>query len=181
MVGLLGVVFNKCEEFRPDEKSRGTVKYYSIVDAAQSARDLSMMCNLGGAVGAVPKLKQQEEYSTVFAPRNGAFSSIPRSVLNEMWMPGNKLWSGIFWHHVTEGSYGPERLKDGQVLRQLDGGVVKISKKDGIFAVDGVPIRDVQIVGNGVIYRIDSLLLTKAAQTEIQHVQISRRNNATTR
>ena len=136
--------------------------------AVQSSSDFNMLQNLGVSVKGVERLFDPNDPYTVFAPRNGAFASIPRSLLNEIWIPGNQLWPRVFWHHVAVGNYRKENLKGSQTLKVLDGETVRVDFKDGRVSVDDLPVVGMLYTRTSVIYVIDSLLIPSSARQEFR-------------
>jgi uncharacterized surface protein with fasciclin (FAS1) repeats len=99
---------------------------------------------------------------TVFAPTNAAFSALPAGTVDDLLKPENKgKLEDILQYHVTVSVYEAERLTDGMVLGQVNGGNVTISNKDGKLMVNDANIIASVRASNGVIHIIDKVLLPK--------------------
>ena len=66
----------------------------------------------------------------------------------------------ILQYHVSVGVYKTEALQDGQTIGQVNGGNIKITKKDGAIYVNGTAKIIASIpAANGVVHIIDGVLL----------------------
>ena len=97
---------------------------------------------------------------TVFAPTDAAFAAIQTEV-DKLLKPENKAkLAKILTYHVVSGKALAASLKDGQELTTVEGGILKVSIKDGKVMVgnDNVTSTDI-VASNGVIHVIDKVLL----------------------
>lgn len=99
---------------------------------------------------------------TVFAPTNAAFDALPAGTVDELLKPENKSkLEDVLQYHVTVSVFEAERLTDGLVLGQVNGGNVTISNKDGKIKVNDANVIASVRATNGVIHIIDKVLLQK--------------------
>jgi uncharacterized surface protein with fasciclin (FAS1) repeats len=99
---------------------------------------------------------------TVFAPTNSAFAALPAGTVDDLLKPENKSkLEDILQYHVTVSVFEAERLTDGLVLGQVNGGNISISNKDGKIMVNDANIIASVRASNGVVHIIDKVLLPK--------------------
>lgn len=134
-----------------------------IVDNAVNAKNVTTVVAAVKAAGLVDTLKSAGPF-TVFAPTNAAFEKLPAGTVETLLKPENKATlTKILTYHVVAGRYTAADLKDGQELKTVQGGTIKITKKDGKIMVNGtamVETADV-ISQNGVTFVIDGVLMPK--------------------
>jgi uncharacterized surface protein with fasciclin (FAS1) repeats len=131
----------------------------TVVVAAQKTPSLSTLTTAVTAAGLAETLSGPGPY-TVFAPTNQAFDALPKGQLEDLLKPANKQQlADILSYHVVSGSYPASSLMNGQQLKTLQGGTLKITVKGSKVEVNGVPVEmaDVQ-TGNGVVHVIGSVL-----------------------
>ncbi|MCC6583786.1 MAG: fasciclin domain-containing protein, partial [Chitinophagales bacterium] len=69
----------------------------------------------------------------------------------------------ILQYHVYVGSLSAESLQDGQTLGMVNGGTVKVSKKEGKIMLNGTATIVASVpASNGIIHVIDGVLLPPA-------------------
>ena len=69
---------------------------------------------------------------TVFAPTDEAFSKVPKATLDALMTPEKKAdLTKILTYHVVPGAFKAADLKDGQMLKTLQGQELKVTIKDG--------------------------------------------------
>jgi uncharacterized surface protein with fasciclin (FAS1) repeats len=98
---------------------------------------------------------------TVFAPTNAAFDKLPAGTVEGLLKPEKKdNLTDILQYHVSLGVYKTENLTDGQVIGQVNGGNITISKKNGKLLINGVASIVASIpASNGIIHVTDAVLL----------------------
>lgn len=101
---------------------------------------------------------------TVFAPTNAAFALLPAGTVEGLLKPEKKeTLIDILQYHVSVGVFKTENMTDGQIIGQVNGGNITISKKDGKIMVNGIAeIKATIPASNGVVYVIDKVLLPPA-------------------
>ncbi len=101
---------------------------------------------------------------TVFAPTNAAFEKLPKSTVEDLMKKENKeKLQDILQYHVYVGSLKTDLLQDGQVLNQVNGGNVTITKKDGKVMLNNTAVIIASIpASNGIIHVIDGVLTPPA-------------------
>jgi uncharacterized surface protein with fasciclin (FAS1) repeats len=151
-----------------EHRTDAPIVYSDLRTAVQSSSDFNMLQSLAGAMSGIDRFFDPHAPFTVFAPRNVAFTRFPRSLLNEIWIPGNAIWPHVFWNHIAQGCFKRDALKDGQVIQTIDGGQLHISLKGGALSVDGIPVLDTLTTPSSVVYVIDSLLIPASERQEFQ-------------
>lgn len=101
---------------------------------------------------------------TVFAPTNAAFDKLPAGTVDDLLKTENKeKLVDILEYHVSVGVYKSEQLNDGQILGQVNGSNVTVSKKDGKIVLNGSANLVASIpTSNGIIHVVDGVLLPPA-------------------
>ncbi len=132
-----------------------------IVANAMNANNVTTVVAAVKAAGLVETLQGAGPF-TVFAPTNAAFNKLPAGTVDTLLKPENKaMLANILTYHVVAGRYTAADLKDGQMLKTVQGESLKITKKDGKIMVNGsatVETADV-ISRNGVTFVIDTVLM----------------------
>ena len=136
-----------------------------IIDNAAMASNVTTVVAAVKAAGLVDTLKSAGPF-TVFAPNNAAFTKLPAGTVETLLKPENKAQLvKILAYHVVVGRYTSADLKDGQMLKTVEGQTIKIGKSaDGKITVNGtamVETADV-ISRNGVTFVIDTVLMPSA-------------------
>ncbi|MEX6686922.1 fasciclin domain-containing protein [Danxiaibacter flavus] len=132
----------------------------NVVQIAAGSKDHSTLVKAVQAAGLVDALSNAGPF-TVFAPTNEAFNKLPAGTLDELLKPEKKNdLIDILQYHVSLGVYKADALNDGQVLGQVNGGNIKITKKDGKVIVNGTATVVASIpASNGIIHVIDGVLV----------------------
>jgi len=138
-----------------------------IVDNAAGSADHTTLVAAVKAADLVETLKSAGPF-TVFAPTNEAFAKLPAGTVDNLLKPENKATlAGILTYHVIAGGFKSTDLKDGQVVKTVQGDELTIGYKDGKWTVTdanggvaNITIPDV-ISSNGVTYVIDAVLMPK--------------------
>lgn len=132
-----------------------------VVGKAAADPDLSTFVAAVTAAGLTDRLHGAGPY-TVFAPTNAAFARLPRGTLDSLMQPANKArLLALLQHHVGRGDFTPDMLK-GQALQvaTLDGTSVVADGRTGL-SVDRVPVSGAVPASNGVILKLDRVLMPK--------------------
>jgi len=131
-----------------------------IVDVASASADHTTLVAAVKAAGLVETLKGAGPF-TVFAPTNAAFNALPAGTVESLLTPEKKAdLTGILTYHVVAGSVKAADLKDGQVVKTLQGGDLKVSIKDGKVMINGANVTAADLSSsNGVIHVIDAVLM----------------------
>ena len=133
-----------------------------IVDVAAASADHTTLVAAVQAAGLVETLKGAGPF-TVFAPTNAAFSALPAGTVEGLLKPEKKAdLTNILTYHVVAGSVKAADLKDGQVVKTLQGGDLIVSIKDGKVMINGANVTAADLTtSNGVIHVIDAGLMPK--------------------
>ncbi len=139
-----------------------------IVDTAVAAGSFETLAAALGAADLVDTLKGEGPF-TVFAPTDDAFAALPEGTVETLLKPENKATlAGILTYHVVGGKVMAADLKDGQVVKTVQGESLtvkiadgKVSLTDAKGGVSNVTTADVA-ASNGVIHIIDTVVMPKA-------------------
>lgn len=125
----------------------GSADHTTLVAAVKAAELVDVLSNAGPF--------------TVFAPTNAAFDALPKGTVEGLLKPDKKeTRQDILQYHVSVGVYQADALQDGQTLGQVNGGNIKITKKDGKIMINGTATIVASIpASNGIIHVIDGVLL----------------------
>ena len=132
----------------------------NVVQVAIGSKDHTTLVAAVKAAGLVDVLSNTGPF-TVFAPTNAAFDKLPAGTVEGLLKPEKKDdLADILQYHVSVGVFKPEMLTDGQVIGQVNGGNITITKKDGKIIVNGTATVIASIpASNGIIHVIDAVLL----------------------
>lgn len=132
----------------------------NVVQIAVGSKDHSTLVTAVKAAELVDALSNAGPF-TVFAPTNAAFDKLPAGTVDGLLKPEKKeALTDILQYHVSVGVYKEDALQDGQILGQVNGGNIKITKKDGSIYINGkAKIVAAIPASNGIVYVIDEVLL----------------------
>ena len=135
----------------------------NVVQVASGSKDHTTLVAAVKAAELVNALSNAGPF-TVFAPTNAAFDKLPAGTVEGLLKPEKKSdLADILQYHVSVGVYKAESLQDGQVLGQVNGGDVTVTKKDGKIILNGTATIVASIpASNGIIHVIDGVLLPPA-------------------
>ncbi|MEM9545369.1 MAG: fasciclin domain-containing protein [Bacteroidota bacterium] len=124
-----------------------------------SSMDFSILSDALFGTGVINNLADLETKTTLFAPTNAAFASLPTDILNTFVDNPDKLVNTLLYH-VTPGRTFADELSDGQLLTTVLGETAEITiNQDGAFINDAQIIVTDFFTGNGIIHVIDAVLL----------------------
>jgi len=133
----------------------------NIVQNALNAKNVTTVVAAVKAAGLVETLSGKGPF-TVFAPTNDAFAKLPKGTVENLLKAENKATlSKILTYHVVPGTYMATDLKDGLVIKTVEGEALKIGNKNGVITINGsamVQTADV-VSSNGVTFVIDAVLM----------------------
>ncbi|UEG50131.1 fasciclin domain-containing protein [Ferruginibacter lapsinanis] len=137
----------------------------NVVQVAVGSKDHTTLVTALKAADLVDALSNAGPF-TVFAPTNAAFDKLPAGTVDGLLKPEKKdALTDILQYHVSVGVFKEDMLQDGQVIGQVNGGNISISKKDGKIMVNGTANVIAAIpASNGIVYVIDQVLLPPPAQ-----------------
>ena len=135
----------------------------NVVQVAVASKDHSTLVTAVKAANLVDALSNAGPF-TVFAPTNEAFAQLPAGTVDDLLKPEKiDALTDILQYHVSVGVFKPESFTDGQVIGQVNGGNITITKKDGKTYVNGTAVIVASIpASNGIIHVIDKVLLPPA-------------------
>lgn len=146
-------------------KAEEAAKAKDIVTLAVGTPDLSTLVAAVKAADLVATLQGAGPF-TVFAPTNAAFAALPAGTLDSLLLPENKATlASILTYHVVSGKVMSGDLKDGQVVKTVQGQNLTVSITDGkVMLTDAkggkatVAAADIS-ASNGVVHVIDAVVL----------------------
>lgn len=135
----------------------------NVVQIAIGSKDHSTLVAAVKAAELVDALSNAGPF-TVFAPTNAAFDKLPAGTVDGLLKPEKKdALTDILQYHVSVGVFKPEMLQDGQLIGQVNGGNISITKKaDGIYVNGTAKIIASIPASNGIVHVIDGVLTPPA-------------------
>ena len=132
----------------------------NVVHVAMGSNDHTTLVKAIQAADLVDALSNAGPF-TVFAPTNAAFDKLPAGTLDDLLKPENKeKLADILQYHVSLGVFKTENMTDGQVIGQVNGDNISISKKGEKIMINGnAAISGVVSASNGIVYVIDAVLI----------------------
>lgn len=132
----------------------------NVVQVAMSSKDHTTLVDAVKAAELVDALSNAGPF-TVFAPTNAAFDALPAGTVDDLLKTENKdKLTTILQYHVYVGVLNAETLQDGQNIGMVDGGNVRITKKEGkTFANETAEIVASIPASNGIIHVVNAVLL----------------------
>ncbi|NVO83476.1 fasciclin domain-containing protein [Hymenobacter terrestris] len=132
--------------------------------AALSPNHSTLLTALGAA-GLADQAKGAGPY-TVFAPDNAAFDKLPAGTVTTLLEPANKKkLANLLSYHVVAGNVMAADLKDGQVVKTVQGESLTVGVKGGTVTLTDakggkatVTKADIKTT-NGVVHSIDTVLM----------------------
>ena len=133
-----------------------------IVDNAVLANNVTTVVAAVKAAGLVDTLKSAGPF-TVFAPNNAAFAALPAGTVENLLKPANKATlAKILTYHVVAGRYTSADLKDGMMLKTVQGQEVKVTIKNGVLFINNAMVETKDVISsNGVTFVINAVLMPK--------------------
>lgn len=133
----------------------------NIVQVALGSKDHSTLVAAVKAADLVDALSNAGPF-TVFAPTNAAFEKLPTGTVDGLLKPEKKAdLKNILEYHTYVGVLKAEYMQDGQEFEQVNGGKVKITKKENKIFVNGSEVVASIVTSNGIIHVINDVLLPK--------------------
>lgn len=132
----------------------------NVVQVAVASPDHTTLVKAVQAAELVDALSNAGPF-TVFAPTNAAFDKLPAGTVEGLLAPEKKEdLADILQYHVSLGVFKAENLTDGQVIGQVNGGNITVSKKDGKIMLNGTATLVASVpASNGIVHVIDGVVL----------------------
>ena len=101
---------------------------------------------------------------TIFAPTDEAFGKLPAEVLTKLMLPENKeKLRSLLLYHVIAGRMLAADLKDGEMVKTMNGEKVEIDAGDDKIEIDGSKVFSADVVAsNGVMHSIGTVLVPES-------------------
>ena len=143
-------------------------KNKDIVSNVVNAPNLTTLVTAVKAADLVTTLQSAGPF-TVFGPDNDAFGKLPTGTVETLVKPENKATlQGILKYHVVSGKFMTADLKDGQILKSVQGQELKVSKSGSMVMINNAKISTADVVqSNGVAHVVDTVLLPEAETTTV--------------
>ncbi len=130
----------------------------NIVETAKAAGDFNTLVAAIQAAGLTTTLSGSGPF-TVFAPTDGAFAQVPKEQLDAL-MANKTALNAVLAYHVVPGRIMSSDLKNGMVLKTVEGQDLKISIDDKNVMVNNARVVQPDInASNGVIHAINAVLM----------------------
>jgi len=133
-----------------------------IVGIAASNDQFSTLVAAATAAGLVETLQGDGPF-TVFAPTNEAFAALPAGTVENLLRPENKdQLAKVLTYHVVPGAVTSDQLAGKRMdVATVQGQTVHVNGTNGV-RVNNARVTQADIIAsNGVIHRIDRVLLPK--------------------
>ncbi len=132
----------------------------NVVQVASGSKDHTTLVAAVKAADLVTALSNAGPF-TVFAPTNAAFDLLPAGTVDGLLKTEKKEdLIDILQYHVSLGVFKADSFTDGQVIGQVNGGNITITKKGDKIYVNGTALIVASIpASNGIIHVIDKVLL----------------------
>lgn len=139
------------------------VSQKNVVQVAIGSKDHTTLVTAVKAAELVDDLSTTGPF-TVFAPTNAAFDKLPAGTVDGLLKAEKKDdLIDILQYHVSVGVYKEDAMTNGQIIGQVNGGNITITKKDGKTMINGTAtILATVAASNGIVYVIDAVLLPPA-------------------
>ena len=133
-----------------------------IVDIAASNDQFSTLVAAATAAGLVETLQGDGPF-TVFAPTNEAFAALPAGTVENLLRPENKdQLVKVLTYHVVPGAVTSDQLAGKRLdVATVQGQTVRVNGTHGVRVNNARVTQGDIIASNGVIHRIDRVLLPK--------------------
>ncbi len=140
-----------------------SISQKNVVQVAIGSKDHTTLVTAVKAAELVDVLSNAGPF-TVFAPTNAAFEKLPAGTVEGLLKADKKdALTDILQYHVSVGVYKEGSFQDGQVIGQVNGDNIKITKKDGKTMINGTATILASVpASNGIVYIIDGVLLPAA-------------------
>ncbi|MCA9312207.1 MAG: fasciclin domain-containing protein, partial [Phycisphaerales bacterium] len=132
----------------------------NLVETALSAGQFGTLAAALEAANLVNALSAEGPF-TVFAPTDAAFDKLPRGTVESLLKPENRdRLKAVLTYHVVPGRISSSEALSAQSAKTLQGGLVRITMKDGSLYVNDARViaNDIE-TSNGVIHVIDTVIL----------------------
>lgn len=133
-----------------------------IVEIAASNDQFSTLVAAVSAAGLVDTLEGDGPF-TLFAPTNDAFAALPAGTVENLLKPENKdQLIKVLTYHVVPGAVTSDQLAGKRIdVATVQGQTVAVNGTNGV-RVNNARVTQADIIAsNGVIHRIDRVLLPK--------------------
>ncbi len=140
-----------------------------IVDTAVAAGSFTTLAKALEAADLIDALKGEGPF-TVFAPTDAAFAKLPAGTVASLLKPENKeKLKAILLYHVVSGKVTAHDVMklNGQSVTTLQGGMVKVSTKQGVRVNDAKVTQTDIDASNGVIHVIDTVLMPPSSTGKV--------------
>ena len=130
-----------------------------MFDTLKDGRSFGTLVKALEAAGLDKELRGPGPF-TLLAPSEEAFAKLSAGELDRLLKPESKeKLRAILSYHVIPGKVAAEDLADMKSVPTIDGRRLQVRMKEGMIAVDGAMVVEVNIEAtNGVIHVVDGVL-----------------------
>lgn len=131
----------------------------NVVQVAVGSKDHSTLVAAVKAAGLVDALSNAGPF-TVFAPTNAAFDKLPKGTVEGLLEPDKKAdLKNLLEYHTYVGVLKTDYMNDGDTFEQVNGQLIKITKKGDKYFVNGTAEIVASIpTSNGIIHVLSEVL-----------------------
>jgi uncharacterized surface protein with fasciclin (FAS1) repeats len=131
----------------------------NVVQVAVASKDHSTLVAAVKAAGLVDALSNAGPF-TVFAPTNAAFDKLPKGTVEGLLEPDKKAdLKNLLEYHTYVGVLKTDYMNDGDTFEQVNGQLIKITKKGDKYFVNGTAEIVASIpTSNGIIHVLSEVL-----------------------
>jgi len=132
----------------------------NIVDTANSS-DILKTLLAAVQVSNLTEILQADGPFTILAPTNEAFAQLPDGILFSLVQPENKeRLIKLLANHVISGEYTSSDLKEGKIVKTVQGNAIKVNISDNTLKINGAKVMKADIkASNGIVHVIDQVIL----------------------
>ncbi|WP_022835984.1 fasciclin domain-containing protein [Salisaeta longa] len=132
------------------ERIRSTDATQTLADAVEDA-------------GLTDTLNDPQATYTVFAPNESAFEGVDLSGLSQQ-----QLQDILTYHVIPDAAVASSQISDGQTAQTVEGSDVTFAvNNDGVFVNDAQVVAPDFGVSNGIVHRIDGVLMPPSMQSAV--------------
>lgn len=131
----------------------------NIEEVVVADKNLTTMLRGIKAAGLETELNKTGPF-TILAPSEMAFGKLRNGVLPELLKPENKVkLTDLISNHIVVGKTNFKDLKDGQLLKTINGKELNVKISHGVVTINGSKVqgRDAD-ASNGVVHSIDTVI-----------------------
>jgi uncharacterized surface protein with fasciclin (FAS1) repeats len=161
---LSGLLQTLGSRIQTKNERRSMKQNYDVIETAKKSGGFQAFTGVIVEAGLEEALKEMGPY-TVFAPTDQAFAKIPRNKLDDLLKPENKERLLLLMsNHIVPGKLAASELKTLDKTKTVQGEVLKIESRDGLWINEAKVVSPDLEASNGVLHGIDTVLMPTLSQ-----------------